>query len=273
MKLFAYAVANDPPPIVPAKLERGWMDQFPGRIPYRCLPLAIANTHGWDILCPMDIEIIWNGGNKIEDLIVQSPDGQSAVHHIAMSHFSGGIVTFHTNYLFQTEESWQLMASGPANSPKDGIYALTGLIESDWLPMPFTMNWQMTRPGRVKFLKGEPYCTVFPIQQAIVEQTTPVIYDLAQNRPLFRDYELWRDNRTQFLKNLKDKDPDAVKRSWEKHYFLGKDPRSGDTVLNHVNRQRLDKPQDRRRTGPVRGVLLADKIREDRAILESNEPQ
>jgi hypothetical protein len=41
------------------------------------------------------------------------------------------------------------------NSPKDGIAPLTGVIETDWLPYPFTMNWQMTRPGSVRFDKDE----------------------------------------------------------------------------------------------------------------------
>jgi len=28
------------------------------------------------------------------------------------------------------------------------------VIETDWLPDPFTMNWQMTRPGTVRFREG-----------------------------------------------------------------------------------------------------------------------
>ena len=35
---------------------------------------------------------------------------------------------------------------------------LVGLIETDWLPFPFTMNWVFTRPGRVRLEKGEPFC-------------------------------------------------------------------------------------------------------------------
>jgi len=32
--------------------------------------------------------------------------------------------------------------------------AADGVIETDWLPDPFTMNWQMTRPGTVRFREG-----------------------------------------------------------------------------------------------------------------------
>jgi len=43
---------------------------------------------------------------------------------------------------------------GPPNWPKDGVYPLSGLVETDWLPFPFTMNWQMTRAGSVSFSAG-----------------------------------------------------------------------------------------------------------------------
>ena len=39
------------------------------------------------------------------------------------------------------------MVQGPINRPKDGIAALPGIIETDWSPYSFTMNWMFTRPG------------------------------------------------------------------------------------------------------------------------------
>jgi hypothetical protein len=32
-------------------VERGWMDATGDSFAYRCLPLAVANAHGWEILC------------------------------------------------------------------------------------------------------------------------------------------------------------------------------------------------------------------------------
>ena len=70
------------------------------------------------------------------------------------SHFSHGIITFHPGYLFRTPEGWSMWAGGPPNHVKDGVQPLAGLVETDWLPFPFTMNWVFTRPGRVKFAQG-----------------------------------------------------------------------------------------------------------------------
>ena len=46
MKLHCFALNSDPPKIVPARASRQWMDDFPDRHAYRCLPLTIANQGG-----------------------------------------------------------------------------------------------------------------------------------------------------------------------------------------------------------------------------------
>ena len=33
------------------------------------------------------------------------------------------------------------------------LQPLAGVVETDWLPFPFTMNWLFTQPGRVRFEK------------------------------------------------------------------------------------------------------------------------
>ena len=99
----------------------------------------------------------------------------------ALSHFALGIVTFQLTYLFRTEPGWNLFATGPTNNPKDGIAPLSGVIETDWLPYPFTMNWQMTRAGTVRFEKDEPICMVFPIPADALPGVEVDVRNLADN--------------------------------------------------------------------------------------------
>src|SRR5689334_8953002 len=47
------------PRIRPAEATRPWMDATPEAFAYRCLPLNIANAHGWEILSPCSFEAIW----------------------------------------------------------------------------------------------------------------------------------------------------------------------------------------------------------------------
>ena len=53
LELECFSTAARPPEIVPGRPQRAWMERFADRHPYRCLPLTMANTTGWELLCPM----------------------------------------------------------------------------------------------------------------------------------------------------------------------------------------------------------------------------
>src|SRR5579875_3362424 len=93
----------------------------------------------------------WNGGKANEDIKLRPDRPHPDFHEFVKAHFTEGVLTFHTGYLFRTSQGWDMSAGGPPNLPKDGIQPLTGIVETDWLPFPFTMNWKFTRPGRVRF--------------------------------------------------------------------------------------------------------------------------
>ena len=56
MKLTCYEISADPITIRPAEPQRAWMDATHQQFAYRCLPLAIANAHGWEVTCVCDFE-------------------------------------------------------------------------------------------------------------------------------------------------------------------------------------------------------------------------
>ncbi|MBI5515715.1 MAG: hypothetical protein HY909_18175 [Deltaproteobacteria bacterium] len=247
MKLELFAVTENPPEILPAEPTREWMDVFPHRHPYRCLPLAIANTYGWELLCPGSFEATWNGGPDATDITFRGEGQFKQLTHFVQSFFARGIVTFHTGYLFRTEPGWHTVASGPMNLPKDGIQALTGVIETDWLPFPFTMNWHFTRPGTVRFEAGEPFCHVYLVKANVLQEVSPVIRSIHEDQDLKAEYEQWRSNREQFIQKLRGRDEETVKQGWQKNYFRGVLVDGTPTEAPHVSKLRLQMPRDARK--------------------------
>lgn len=138
------------------------MDSTKERFTYRCLPLNIANAHGWEILCPTAFSAIWTGRQTLDAIHIRSKGGKVAP---AVSHFGYGVLTFHIPCLFKTYADVDLFVIGPIDRPKDAIAPLTAIVETDWSPYTFTINWQFTRPGaRVHFEAEEPFYNIFPIQ-------------------------------------------------------------------------------------------------------------
>jgi hypothetical protein len=247
MELECFVVNHSPPEIVPGRAERDWMESFQSRFPYRCLPLTMANTTGWEILSPVTFTAIWNGGTKKEDLQITCDDDPSFdMEHIAASHFTHGVLTFHTGYLFRTPPGYGVWVQGPPNTVKDGIAPLAGLVETDWLPFPFTMNWRFTRPGMIEFKRGEPFCfiNVVPLKQQ--DEIQPVIKHISEDPDLYNQFYNWAEMREDFNKRLMGRDPSAMKQLWQKHYFKGEKVADDGSAIpgseDHVSRRRLKSP-------------------------------
>lgn len=227
------------PHIRPAAADRPWMDAAPEAFPYRCLPLNIANAQGWEVLSPVAFEACWAGGDRVEDVHIRLPDG--APPHLApVSIFGQGVITFHIMGLFRTSPGWNLWVGGSPNRPKDAIAALSGIVETDWAPFTFTMNWRFTRPNTwVRFEEGEPICFFFPIQRTLMEQVRPRFADIETAPELKAEFERWSRLRDEFQAKVAAEPPRLPSQKWQKHYYRGVDTQGRAHVDDHRTKVRL----------------------------------
>lgn len=242
-KLQLYPVHAHCLDIVPGRFRRDWMEQTPERFAYRCLPMVIANTSGWELLSPCAFEASWNGSAGRDAIRIQAIDEQATVDAIATSHFGSGILTFHAGYIFVTDPGWGLNVRGAPNFVKDGIQALEGLVETDWLPFPFTMNWRFTRPGTVRFEKGEPLAFVVPTRHLLLDEIQPEIRELSDEPELAQRYAEWRDKRAGFISALAANQPEAVRQGWQRNYSRGTYPDGQAAPETHVLKRVLKAPR------------------------------
>jgi hypothetical protein len=127
---------------------------------YHCLPLVIANQWGWQVLCPTDVQVIWDGSPAPAGLRVEAdPRFSPAIK----SQFGSGIVTFSPPWLFRTSPGWDLYVKGPSNRWKANCVPLEGIVETWWLNYTFTLNWKLIEPGVVGFAKGESLGQLVPV--------------------------------------------------------------------------------------------------------------
>jgi len=244
VELECYPMSQRPPDLVPGRQSRDWMDAFASRHPYRCLPLNMANTTGWEILCPFGFSAEWNGGPAQSDIVITPDRPEPDVKHFVVSHFTRGVLTMHPQYLFRTPPGWSMTCQGSPNHIKDGIQALVGVVETDWLPFPFTMNWIFTRPGKIRFDKGEPFCFITIAQHKKAEEAQPVIRTLGSNPTMQGQYEAWLKQRSDFNGRLASGDPEAAKEAWQRFYFKGELPDDlGKAPASHTNKRRMKMPR------------------------------
>lgn len=231
MRLIAYATSERRLAIEPAPVQRDWMDRTDERFAYRCLPLTIANAHGWQLLNPTAFRASWNGDDSTDGLKIRK---RGRGKPIVRSHFGHGILTFGTGYVFRTEPGWSLFVMPPPNLVKDGIQGFCGVVETDWLPYPFTMNWRFTAPGRtVEFAEGEPFCFIFPVPRAVVDSVEPEIRPISDDPALEAAYTAWAEARTRFIRTRR-----MSGEHWQKYYHRGVFPDGTPAPCDHVTRSR-----------------------------------
>ena len=230
LQITAYEVVETPMPIRTAQRARQWIDDLPERFGYRCLPLSIANQVGWEILNPSAFTARWNGKDGLDAISIKFDDEPNP---LIGSHFGHGVLTFSLGYLFRTSKSHNLWVKGPANQPKDGIAALEGMIETDWAPYTFTMNWQFTRKRhKVRFEEGEPVATIVPYPRHYPRKFEPQLKNLNENPKLYEQYVSWREDRMAFNEALKQEGSAAQKEGWQRTYMKGQD-QAGNIFAGH----------------------------------------
>jgi hypothetical protein len=215
------------------------MDATPESFAYRCLPLNIANAHGWEVLNPGGFQAVWDGGSETSAVKIELDPGVDA-RHAPVSLFGQGVLTFHVEAIFRTPPGWNLWVGGSPNRMKDAIAPLTGVVETDWSPFTFTMNWRFTRPDTpVRFEATEPFCFLFPLQRAAVEAFEPTFAPLDADPDTAARFQAWSAARDDFHARMQRDPPKAPADRWQKHYYQGVDVSGEALVSDHRSKLRL----------------------------------
>ncbi len=131
--------------------------------------MVVANQWGWQVLCPTNVVVAWDGAAHPNGLRVKvDPQWSTAIK----SQFGRGIVTFSPPWLFRTPPGWNLYAKGPSNRWKSNCVPLEGVIETWWLNYTFTLNWKLVEPGEVSFAQGESIGQLIPVPHATFTAAT-----------------------------------------------------------------------------------------------------
>ncbi len=117
---------------------------------------------------------------------------------------------------------------------------MTGVIETDWSPFTFTMNWRFTRPGQpVRFEAMEPFGFLFPVERASLEAFTPAFAPLDADPATAERFRAWSAARDEFQARMRRAPPKAPADHWQKHYYRGVDASGEVLIADHRTKLRL----------------------------------
>jgi hypothetical protein len=221
MKIEIFKTPNSLP-IRPCKIDREWMASFPKRNPYRCNPMTVANGYGWEIYSPSTFTAIWDGSagqSDVSGISFRSEKGAKLPSH----HFGSGILTWETGFLIKTEFPYAMYINSPSNVVTKNATPLSGIVETYWLPYPFTLNWKINEPGYPIIInEGDILAQIFPIQINVFDEMEVIVKNTDEApEDLKKKYYSWSTNRNKNLNNF------------QGHYIRGEIP---DTSHSEKNR-------------------------------------
>ncbi len=185
--------------VINPKVKRIWMDETMGNA-YRCTPLNVANTYGWQVLCPMTLTAEWNGGPLASDIkvsIIDFPDEpiESENSKFVATNFGHGILSFIPDFIVKTPKGISTYVRGIPNLIANGIQPLDGVVETDWLPFTFTYNFKFIKPGKITFEKDQSLFSFFPVQRGYVEEFDTKISDISDYPDFEKEYQSYSSHR------------------------------------------------------------------------------
>jgi hypothetical protein len=153
-----YSVDEKAVPIKVGNKNRDWYDTG------NQVDFISANMSGWELRCPVDFAIEWNGGPLSTDTVVYTTLDDAGYFFTGLG---GGICSIRTGYVIKTPPDYGVLLTNMPNYYKVNIHVMTSLNETDWQHFPYFINLKMISPGRVEFKKGEPlgFVTIVPYRQ------------------------------------------------------------------------------------------------------------
>lgn len=141
--------------------------------------MSSANRHGWEILMPHDVEIIWDGISDSSSEHVKILKGESFTSGQRFAHTGTGnsTITFCLNALLETDDNHYSLLSGSPNYFLDGVKPMNGLIRSDWYHFnPIEFSWKVTTPNKkIVFEKDQPFLFLTNYPKNLINKTDFIV--------------------------------------------------------------------------------------------------
>lgn len=210
-------------------IRRDWFsDLF-----YFCLPVTFANQVGFAVTSLFDFSVIWDGGNEIDSVVIESDNiinddiynSKNNVYGIdkqkVSSFFGNGTFSLFNDFILRTPDSVNLMFTQAPNYFIPGVSPMTAIVETDNLTRDFAMTFKITVPNiKINIKAGDVLAVLIPMQRGF-----PDSFELKNAEDLF-DIKVLSDSVMAAHEHEK-----VAREIFNKKGFFGKTEKSDDKKI------------------------------------------
>lgn len=160
------------------RVKRDWMDKTWESHAYKCFPLNITNSIGYEISPPEDIVFIWDG---VDDT---SPDHIKILEGEKYCSTSRGnaTLTFVTGIVFETDQNVSMMNMPVPNYFREDFQVFSTIISTSWYRQMMPSVIKLMKENKEVVIKaGEPVATIIPLSLNSFSQDVLELHDYKTN--------------------------------------------------------------------------------------------
>jgi len=210
-----------------------------------CGPFTHANSAGWWVYPPIDLDVSYDGkGNwqhkissvypnyevrtllesavKFGSKSINVEEAKMGVYDLAKSKYSFGnvepdVFQFWTGCIFKLPPGWSLLVTNPVNIATNRPFSVQqGILEVDWLRTDHWLNFKWNSPGswaNIRIDQKEPIAQLIPIPRESYDRTLWKVVEknLYDSEEVFKEWDEYYYQK--FVKNLPEKDSSTYHRT------------------------------------------------------------
>ncbi len=140
-------------------IKREFFDNFPGKTPYRCLPISSANTVGWGVSFSEDISFIWDGETNNFVNHVKILSGERYIEPRANQ-----TITFRSGFALKTDENITILVTPVPNQFSYSWDVISFTLSTSFYRNQLEPAITILKPNEIITIKaGTPVFRILPI--------------------------------------------------------------------------------------------------------------
>jgi hypothetical protein len=142
------------------RIKRDWMEKTAEKHAYKCFPVSLANTIGYELSLPVDVTFVWDGINDSSADHVKVLSGEEFISNSR----ANATVSFKTGIVIKSDINISFLHMPVPNMFNDLYQTFTSIISTSFFDQEFPSAIRILKADKAITIKAnEPFATLLPI--------------------------------------------------------------------------------------------------------------
>lgn len=168
------------------RIKRDWMESTWEKHAYKCFPVSLANTIGYELSLPIDVTFVWDGINDSTADHVKVLSGEEFIYNSR----ANATISFKTGIVIKSDPNISFLHMPVPNLFNDNYQTFTSVISTSFFDQEFPSAIRILKPDKAITIKAdEPFATLMPISLSNMSNIQLNLNDFDMDEKWYKDNE------------------------------------------------------------------------------------